>query len=283
VAIHIVKMACELPSTGGTPLSQWDCAELARQLQAAGVVQRISGETIRRVLRCHHLKPWRHHSWLSSHVPRDAAYARAVQAVCELYTRPLAPHERVVCLDEKTNLQPRPRTAPTLPARPGLAVRVEQEYRRRGALNLFAAFDTGSGEVIGWTAPRKRAAECIAFLELLDRQIPLEITTVHIILDNLRVHTSKAVTAWLAAHPRFCFHFPPVHCSWMNQVEQWFSILQRKVLRIVDLADLAALAVRILDFITHWNASAHPFNWGSGSVTTVMAKCQLGPELSNVA
>ncbi len=168
---------------------------MARQLGEDGIVERISVETVRKVLKGHQLKPWRYHAWLSARVPRDAAFARAVQDLTDLYTRKLAPHERVICVDEKTSLQPRPRTAPTLPAQPGLPNRVEHEYVRAGALNLFAAFNTRSGEVIGWTAWRKRAAEYIAFLEILDRETPPEITALHIVLDNARVHASKAVRA----------------------------------------------------------------------------------------
>jgi hypothetical protein len=127
---------------------------LARQLVRDGVVPSISSETVRRILEHHRLKPWRHHLWLSPKVPRDAAFAAAVQAICDLYTRPLAPHERVLCVDEKTSLQPRTRLSPTRPAQPGLPVRVEHEYQRKGALNLFAAFDTRSGKVYGHaTAP----------------------------------------------------------------------------------------------------------------------------------
>src|SRR5207302_2166011 len=137
------------------------------------------------------------------------------------------------------------RKSPTLAARPGLPVRVEHEYERKGALNLFAAFDTRSGRVYGMTAERKRQAEFIAFLEQLDRELPPATTTVHVVLDNLRMHKGKQVQAWLARHPRFVFHHPPVHCSWMNQVEQWFSIVQRKRLAIADFADKAALAERL--------------------------------------
>ncbi len=134
----------------------------------------------------------------------------------------------VLCVDEKTSLQPRPRQAKTLPAQPGVPMRVEQEYERKGALNLFAAFDTRTGFVWGQTDERKRQEEFIAFLEYLDHQVPSHITTIHLVLDNLSVHKGKKVQAWLSQHPRFVFHYPPVHCSWMNQVEQWFSILQRK-------------------------------------------------------
>jgi transposase len=181
----------------------------------------------------------------------------------------------VLCVDEKTSLQPRPRLSPTLPAQPGRAVRVEHEYRRKGALNLFAAFDTRTGKVYAHTAERKRQAEFIEFLEKLDRDIPAEVTEVHLVMDNLRMHTGKQVQAWLARHPRFKFHHPPVHCSWMNQVEQWFSILQRKRLAIADFADKPALAERLHAFVEEWNEHAHPFQWTTKSVAKIMAKCEV--------
>jgi transposase len=273
--LHLVKMACERPDDRGRSLSLWDCREMARQLVAEGVVSSISPETVRRILEHHHLKPWRQHLWLSPEVPRDAAFAAAVREISDLYTRPLEADEMVLCVDEKTSLQPRPRKSPTLAAQPGRPVRVEHEYGRCGALNLFAAFDTRTGKVYGRTAERKRQVEFIAFLEQLDREIPATITAVHVVLDNLRMHKGKQVQAWLSNHPRFVFHHPPVHCSWMNQVEQWFSILQRKRLRIADFADKAALAERLESFIREWNQVAHPFNWSNKSVAKVMARCVL--------
>jgi transposase len=278
--VHLVKIACERPDKLGRSLSQWDCHELARQMVDDGVVASISSDTVRRILENHHLKPWRQHLWLSPKVPRDAAFAATVQEICDLYTRPLASHEMVLCVDEKTSLQPRTRKSPTLPAQPGKPIRVEHEYERKGALNLFAAFDTRTGKVFGRTADRKRQKEFIEFLEQLDREIPSEITLVHIVLDNLRMHKGKQVQAWLAKHPRFVFHHPPVHCSWMNQVEQWFSILQRKRLAIADFADKAALAERLQAFIREWNEVAHPFKWTTKSVTKIMAKCQIMPTVS---
>jgi transposase len=277
VALHLVKMACERPDDYGRSLAKWDCRELARQLVADGVVEAISSDTVGRVLNNHRLKPWRHHLWLSPKVPRDAAFAAQVQEVCDLYTRPLAPHEMVLCVDEKTSLQPRTRKSPTRPAAPGQPVRVEHEYERKGALNLFAAFDTRTGKVYGHTAERKRQVEFIAFLEMLDRDIDPQVTVIHVVLDNLRMHKGKQVQAWLAKHPRFVFHHPPVHCSWMNQVEQWFSILQRKRLAIVDFASKAELAEKLQQFIAQWNEQAHPFNWTKKSVAKVMAKCQHAP------
>src|SRR5262249_16809004 len=153
-------------------------------------------------------------------------------------------------------------------------VRVEHEYGRCGALNLFAAFDTRTGKVYGMTAERKRPAEFIAFLEMLDRTIPAEITMIHVVLDNVRMHKGQQVQAWLAQHPRFVFHHPPVHCSWMNQVKQWFSILQRKRLVIADFASKADLAERLEAFIRQWNEVAHPFAWSTKSVAKIMAKCE---------
>jgi hypothetical protein len=274
VALPLVKIACERPDRYGRSLAKWDCRELARQVVADGLVESISPDTVGRILNNHRLKPWRHHLWLSPKVPRDAAFAARVQEVCDLYTRPLAAHEVVLCVDEKTSLQPRPRKAPTRPAVPARPVQVEHEYGRCGALNLFAAFDTRTGKVYGMTAERKRQAEFIAFLGMRDREIPASITTIQVVLDNLRMHQGKQVQAWLAKHPRFVFHHPPVHCSWMNQVEQWFSILQRKRLCIAAFADKAELAERLQAFIREWNEVPHPFNWKTKSVAKIMAKCE---------
>jgi transposase len=271
VAIHLVKLACERPDKLGRSLSQWDCLELAHQLEREGVVAHISPETVRRILDHHNLKPWRHHMWLSPHTPRDAAFYARVAEVVDLYTRSLRYDELVLCVDEKTSLQPRPRRHPTRPAQPGRPIRVEHEYRRAGALNLLAAFDTRTGWVYGQCYGRKRQREFITFLEYLAAEIPATIRTIHLICDNARAHTGKQVQAWLTSHPRLVMHFTPVHCSWLNQVEQWFSILQRKRLRIVDFASTADLQTKLQQFMAEWNERAHPFNWSTKSAAKVMA------------
>lgn len=283
VAVHLVKIACERPDDVGRSVSHWDCAELARQLVTDDVVKTISPQTVQRMLASHKLKPWRKHLWLSPKVPRDAEFCRRVKNICALYTRKLAPHEMVLCVDEKTSLQPRTRKSPTLAAQPGMPVRVEHEYERKGALNLFAAFDTRTGTVYAHTAERKRQKEFMEFLEQLDREIPAEITTVHLVMDNLRMHTGQQVQAWLAKHPRFKFRHPPVHCSWMNQVEQWFSILQRKRLAIVDFQDKAHLAERLQAFVKEWNEHAHPFQWTRRSVAKIVAKCEIAKSEPSLA
>jgi hypothetical protein len=274
VALHTVKIACERPDVCGRSLCLWDCQEIARLLVEQAVTPRISAESVRRILASHRLKPWRKKMWLSPKVPRDAAFAASVRRICELYTRPLLPHERVICADEHTSLQPRPRLAPTRPALPDRPVQVEHEYRRDGALNLLGAFDTRSGKVWGEIAPRKRQVEFLALLEQMDADLPDTVTKVYVILDNVRMHTGKQVVAWLAKHPRFAWVHPPVHCSWMNQIEQWFSILVRKRLRIADFSSKAHLRERLEAFIQEWNQRAHGFNWKTSSCDKILAKCE---------
>lgn len=268
---HLVKLACELPDDQARSLSTWTCAELAKALVRDGIVDAISTSSVQRILGSEKLKPWRVHHWLSSKVPRDEHFRELVRNICDLYTRKLGAHERVLSLDEKTSLQPRTRTRGHRAARQGnKPVLVEHEYVRKGALQLFAAFDTRTGEVLGLLRRRKRQAEFIELLAKIDDETPSTITKIHVLCDNLSVHSGKLTRAWLATHPRFQMHFTPVHCSWMNQVEQWFSILQRKRLRAPNFADLGDLEAKILDFIDEWNQTAHPFQWTAKSFDKVL-------------
>jgi transposase len=179
----------------------------------------------------------------------------------------------VLSVDENTSLQPRPRPSPTLPAQPhNRPNRLEHEYKRAGALNLFAAFDPRTGQVYGPCDDRTRQAEFLAFLEHLNREIEEPIKTIHLICDNVSTHHGREVAKWMTKHPRFILHFTPVHCSWMHQVEQWFSILPRKRLRIVDFESNDPLRLKLEQFIHEWNQQAHPFTWATKSVAKVMAK-----------
>ncbi len=215
VALHVVRLACELPDQVGRSLSQWDCAELARQAERDGVVAHLAPQTVQRILAAARLKPWRSHYWLHPRGPRDAEFIRCTRAVATLLTRPLARPTR-----------------------------------------------------------RKRQVEYLALLEELDRTLPPSLTTIHLLADNVSVHHGKQVQAWLAAHPRFVAHFTPVHCSWMNPIEQWFSILQRKRLRHPDFAGLDELAERLAQFIAEWNQVAHPFRWTPQSFAKILAKAE---------
>lgn len=113
-------------------LSTWDCAELAKKLIDDGIVDSISPSSVQRILASQKLRPWRIHHWLSSEVVRDEAFRQTVRNICDLYTRQLGAHERVLSVDEKTSLQPRTRTSASRPARaPNEPMRVEHEYVRR--------------------------------------------------------------------------------------------------------------------------------------------------------
>lgn len=272
VAVHVVRLACERPDNLGRRLSQWDCQELARKLVDDELAASISPSTVRRILESHTLKPWRHHMWLNPKHPRDVQLYDAVSDMINLYTGELSDDDIVLSIDEKTSLQPRPREFPTQPAQPGNTPNLcEHEDTRDGALNLFAAFDTRSGHVYGQCAPRKRHKEFMAFLDYVDADIDETMTTIHLVCDHAKNHTGKQTHAWLAKHPRFVVHVTPVHCSWMNQIEQWFSILQRKRLRIVDFTSKQDLQAKVEHFIREWNEHAHPFNWSKKSVAKVMA------------
>jgi len=273
VATHLVKLACELPDDCGRSLSTWSCAELARALVRDGVTDAISASSVQRILASQKLRPWRVHHWLSAKVPRDETFRATVENIANLYTRTLEPCERVLCLDEKTSLQPRTRTAANKPAKPGnVAVRLEHEYVRKGALNLFAAFDTRTGNVTAILRRRKRQDEFIELLETIDNDTPESVTAIHLVCDNISIHRGKRVKAWLVARPRFRMHHTPVHCSWMNQIEQWFSVMQRKRMRAPNYADLSDLETRITAFVAEWNDIAHPFKWSPKSFDKVLSR-----------
>ena len=142
-----MKRACELPDDVGRSLSVWTCAELARALKDANLIENISPQSVQRILESQKLKlPWRVHHWLSLKVPRDEAFNAQVMVIRDLYTRVLEPHERVLSLDEKTSIQPRTRTTATMPARPSkVPVRLEHEYMRKGAFNLSGLPSTACG------------------------------------------------------------------------------------------------------------------------------------------
>ena len=196
--MELVRMACQMPAEKGRSLSLWDCTELARELKREGIVPSISGQTVQRILAHHRLKPWRSHVWLGMKAPRDADFIARTKNICDLYTRPLEPYEVVLSVDEKTSIQPRPRMAATRPPQPGRPAQIEHEYKRAGAVNLFAAFNTRTGKVLGKTYGRKRQVEFIDFLEHVDRSIPGEITVIHIVCDNVSTHHGKKAKAWLA-------------------------------------------------------------------------------------
>ncbi|MCA1700158.1 MAG: IS630 family transposase [Actinobacteria bacterium] len=166
----------------------------------------------------------------------------------------------VVSVDEKTSIAARRLARPdTLPA-PGRPARRDSEYLRSGTQNLFAALQVHSGEVSGMTCQTRNQFDFIAFLDQLEDEIPADRQIVAV-LDSLSTHKTPAVGAWLDEHPRWRLVFTPKHASWLNQVEMFFSILARRLLKHGQFTSSHELAVQMLAFVEHYNLTAQPFAW----------------------
>jgi len=176
VAAHLVKLACELPDKADRSLSLWTCGQLAIKLTDDGTVESISAQTVQRIVDSNKLKPWRVHYWLSPKVARDEALCERVLDIMELYTRELGADEVAYSLDDKTSLQPRTRSHATKPPRPGnQPALLEHEYARKGALQLFAAFNLRSGDVAGSSSTLPNALHAGAlFLDEPGRAVVLD-------------------------------------------------------------------------------------------------------------
>ncbi len=249
----IVKTVTEKPAD---PESHWTVRGVA---EALGDDLGISASQVWRILSDMDLKPWQSQSWLTSH---DPEFWEKASDVCGLYLNP-PENGLVLSVDEKTGMQAKSRISPTKPPRPGMRERREFEYRRNGTAALFAALDVHSGEVISETKERNRSEEFISFLEHLDGITPTELT-LHLVLDNGPSHTSKKTREWLD-HPdrkgRFKVHHTPTHASWLNQVELFFSILSRQLLRRGEFGSVTELIGKITAFIIEYNRKAKPFRW----------------------
>ena len=179
--------------------------------------------------------------------------------VCGLYLNP-PEGAIVVSIDEKTSVQAKAPIRNELPLRSGTPARREFEYKRHGTVALLAALLVHTGEVKGSVYERNSRFEFLDFLALLEAEIPAD-KQVHAILDNLQVHKTPEVVAWLEAHPRWHFHFTPTHASWLNQIELFFSILSRRLLRRGIFTSTDDLKAQLLSFIERYNPTAKPFAW----------------------
>lgn len=179
--------------------------------------------------------------------------------MCAVYLDPPV-NAVVLSIDEKTGIQAKSRKHPGQAVRPGQLERREFEYRRHGTASLIAAMDVATGKVTANDVARNDSAHFVAFLEQIDSTIDPTMD-IHVVMDNGSSHRSKVTKKWLAGHPRFVVHHTPVHASWLNQVEAFFSILTRKVLRRGDFASREDLVTKMLNFIEHRNQTATPFKW----------------------
>ncbi len=234
--------------------SQWSHRLLAEHLH---VEIGISAAQIGRILAELDLKPHRVRGWLTR--PTDPQFFTKAAAVCELYLHPPA-GAVVLSIDEKTAIAARSRTHPTTPTRPGRPARREFEYVRHGTVSLMAALDVHTGQVLGRIIERNDSATFTAFLHEIDQAIhPAH--RIYLIMDNGASHVSKATKAWLARHPRFTVCHTPAHASWLNQIELFFSILTRRLLRHGEFTSRQDLADKIMNFIEVYDRTAQPFRW----------------------
>jgi transposase len=264
VRAEVVALACALPAENDVPLSRWSCPELARELAARCQVS-ASVSSVRRWLAEDALKPWQHRSWISV---RDPNFAVKAARVLDLYAgvwdgQPLGPNDFVICADEKTSIQARCRCHPTLPPGRARAMRIEHEYERKGALAYLAAWDVHRGQVIGRC---EDTTGIEPFARLVEQVMTMEPYTsadhVYWITDNGSSHRGQASIdrmrkAWPTAH----LVHTPVHASWLDQAEIYFSVVQRKVVAPNDFFDLDQIRARLAAFEIRYNAVAIPFNW----------------------
>ena len=265
VSVEAKALACEPPATSGVPLSRWSCAELARELVLRGVVAFISATTVWRLLAKDAIRPWYHRMWI---FPRDPEFAVKAARVLDLYARlfegqGLGEGEFVICADEKTSVQARCRCHPALPPGKARLMRVEHEYDRRGAVAYLAAYDVHRAKVFG----RCEGATGIApFGRLVEQVMTAEpyasAERVFWVVDNGSSHRGQASVDRLEGEwPTLRLVHLPVHASWLDQVEIYFSIVQRKVVSPNDFFDTNAIASVLAGFEDRYNAVSQPFDW----------------------
>jgi hypothetical protein len=258
-------LACELPAQRDAPLSRYSTADFVRYVEAQPAAPALSASTLWRMLDQDPLKPWQHRRWIT---PRDPAFASKAGRVLDLYAgywagAALDPADCILSADEKTSIQARVRRAPTTPPRPGAATQVEHEYARGGALAFLAAWDVRRGGGIGRCEPTAGSAP---FERLVDQGMAQEpyrsAPRVFWIVDQGSSHRGeKAVRRLQARYPNLVLVHLPTHASWLNQLEIYFSIVQRKVLTPNDVPDLAAVERRLPAFEALYNDTAVPFHW----------------------
>jgi transposase len=234
------------PADGST---HWSSRKLAAQLG-------LNHVRVARVWAKAGLQPHRRRHYMKSDDPEFEAKAAEIIG---LYLKPPA-HAAVFCVDEKSAIQALDRLDPVLPLSPGRAERHGFEYFRHGTLSLYAALNTASGVVLGKTASRHTSAEFVAFLQEVVAKVEPG-REIHIIADNLSTHKTKAVAAFLSEHPHVHLHFTPTYSSWLNQVEIWFSKIQRDIITRGVFESKADLARKIMRYIRHYNKAAVPFRW----------------------
>jgi transposase len=262
---EITALACQLPAETGVPLSRWSSSELAAEVIKSGIAEAISAATVRRILTGAALKPWQYQSWI---FVRDPDFATKAARVLDLYQRiwdgqPLGDNEYVISSDEKTSIQARCRCHPTLPPGAARMMRVNHEYDRGGALSYLAAYDVHRATVTGHCAAKTGIVPFMTLVETVMTSEPYaSAERVFWVVDNGSSHRGKAACDRLTARfPNAVMVHTPVHASWLNQIEIYFSIVQRKVVSPNDFTSLDQVEDRLTAFERRYNETARPFEW----------------------
>ena len=265
LVVQVKALACELPAKHGLPLSRWSTGDLVQQVQQSGLVASVSGSTLWRWLHEDAIRPWYHRSWI---FPRDPDFATKAGRLLDLYAREwqgraLKDDEFVISADEKTSIQARRRKHVTQNCRPRTPMHVEHEYFRCGAWAYIAALDVHHARVFGRCEPKNGIAPFDRLVEQVMTRPPYnDARRVFWIVDNCSAHRgTKAVERLRGRYPRLVLVHAPIHASWLNQIEIYFSIVQRKALTPNDFTDLDAVAERLLNFQYYWETAGRPFDW----------------------
>ncbi len=265
VVVAIKALACELPHEHGLPLSRLTVPEIRREAIERGLVASIGETTLWRWLAEDALRPWHHRSWL---FPRDPDFEAKAGRVLDLYAgrwrgRRLSSDDCILSADEKTSIQARRRVHPIAAAAPGQAMRVEHEYERLGAWAYLAAWDVRRARVHGRCERETGIAPFERLVNQVMRKEPYRSARrVFWVVDNGSSHRGqRCVTRMASRWPTITVVHTPVHASWLNQIEIYFSVVQRKALTPNDFQSLEALEDRLLDFQRHYQRIAKPFEW----------------------
>jgi hypothetical protein len=265
VVVAVKALACQLPFECGRPLSRWSLSEFKREVLQRGIVASVGETTLWRWLAEDAIRPWTHRSWI---FPRDPDFEAKASRVLDLYEgrwkgKPLQPADCVISADEKSGIQALKRCHPTVPPSQGRAALVEHEYRRKGTLAYLAAWDVQRAKLWGRCEPKVGIAPFERLVEQVMSDEPYRTAPrVFWILDNGTSHRGqRCIERFQRRWPNTIVVFLPKHASWLNQIEIFFSIVQRKVLTPADFASLAELEDRILRFQEHYQHVAKPFEW----------------------
>jgi transposase len=262
----VVALACQLPAATGVPLAHWTGPELAAELTARELASSpVSASSVLRILAEHPVKPWQYQSWI---YPRDPDFEAKAKVILDLYQgfyrgEPLGPGDRILSFDAKPQINARRRLHPTVPAAAGRPVRYEHEYKRQGSLALLAGLDVHTGQVFAST-PLTTGIKPFMDLagQVMGRPAYKNAPRVFAIVDNGSDHRGQAAIDRLArAHPNAIMIHTPVHASWLNQIEIFFSVIQKKVVTPNDFASLEELSATLLAFTGRYNQTARPFSW----------------------